>query len=143
MFSVLSWLTSAAVLTQGVLAGVFIGHEDREGWVTAHGVVADVSWVLALAAVLVGFRTVRRVQPRLWWAAVVLFVLTLAQTGIGHLITDDGMDGLVTVHVPIAMAVFALTAWVSWAALRMRRGAATSTVEPFPGSLPAERVRTR
>ena len=143
MFSVVSWLTSFAILTQGVLAGVFIGHENREGWVTAHGVVADVSWVLALATVVVGFRTVRRAQPRLWWAAVALFVLALAQTGVGHLITDEGMDGLVVVHVPLAMAVFGLTAWVSWGAWRHRRGAAASAVEPFPASLPAERVRTR
>lgn len=35
----------------------------------------------------------RRAVPGLVVAAVVLFVLTLAQTGIGHLITGHGDDG--------------------------------------------------
>lgn len=49
-----------------------------------------------------------------------LFVVTLIQTGIGHLITDKGMDWLIMVHVPLAFVVFAAAGYLSVWAIRVR-----------------------
>jgi hypothetical protein len=54
------------------------------------------------------------------WCAT-FFVITLAQTGIGHLITDDGHDCLIGVHVPLAFVIFGLTTWISTQAVRLAR----------------------
>jgi hypothetical protein len=129
-FAALCVLTSAAIFAQAVIAGLFVGHEDEDGWVTVHGVVADVSWVLALAAAVCGVVRLRRGARRLVVASVALFALTLAQTGIGHLITDLGHDGLIVVHVPLAVAIFGLTVWVTSAALRLDRTGAASSGRP-------------
>lgn len=121
-FSVLVGCTTFAILTQAVTAGMFVNQDGRDSWVSVHGVIADVTWAVALATALVGFRQVRRGHLRLWLASVGLFVLVLAQTGIGHLISDGGMDSLIVVHVPMAMLVFALAIWLSVATAHARRG---------------------
>jgi hypothetical protein len=118
-FFVLSTLTTLAIWFQGVTAGQFLS-QDNEAWVTTHGVIADASWVLALATAVVGFWGIRTVAPRLVMWAAALFVLALAQTGVGHLMTDYGKD-LVAVHVPLAMAVMGLTVWVTIRAARADR----------------------
>jgi hypothetical protein len=55
--------------------------------------------------------------------SVVLAVLVIAQDAIGHAITDNGSDGLIAVHVPLALIVFGLTIWLSVSARVMRRAA--------------------
>jgi hypothetical protein len=120
-FTVLVGLTSLAVLVQGITAGLFVNQEGRDGWVTVHGVIADITWVGALVTAIVGFRTVRRMHHRLWIMTGLLFVLALAQTGVGHLITDGGMDGLLIVHVPLTMLIFGLTIWLVVATAHARR----------------------
>ncbi len=95
----------------------------QDSWVTVHGVVADVGWGLALITAVYAAITVRRVAPRLVAAAALLFVLTLAQTGIGQLITDEGQDGWIAVHVPLAFVIFGLTLWLSIRAALIRRAA--------------------
>lgn len=121
LFLRLVGLTSLAVLVQAVTAGIFVNQEGRDSWVDVHGVIADVTWVLALVTAIVAFRRVRQVHRALWIGSAALFVLALAQTGIGHLITDGGMDGLIVVHVPLAMVIFGLTVWLSVTAARSRR----------------------
>ena len=107
-FAALTGLTSLAILLQAVLAGAFVDKEGEDGLITTHGVVADISWGLALITTLVGWRVLKgRERPLLVWTAA-LFVLTLGQTGIGHLITDGGHDGLIALHVPLAMVIFGL-----------------------------------
>jgi hypothetical protein len=78
---------------------------------------------LALATAIYAAATLRRVVPRLVLAAAVLFVLTLAQTDIGHLITDKGQDGWIAVHVPLAFVIFGLTLWLSLRTALARRSA--------------------
>ena len=134
-------LTAVGVLLQAVTAGVFVGQDGRDSWINAHGVIADVTWVLALVTAVYALRRVRPTgHRRLWIGSALLFVLALAQTGIGHLITDAGMDGLIVVHVPLAMLIFGLAAWLSHAAVTARR--ATSPVDPYGGA-GTERTRSR
>jgi hypothetical protein len=120
-FAALSGLTSLAIFLQAVSAGQFVSQPGKGSWVTVHGVVADVSWGLALITAVYAAITLRRVVPRLVVAAAVLFVLTLAQTGIGHLITDKGEDGWIAVHVPLAFVIFGLTLWLSLRTALARR----------------------
>jgi hypothetical protein len=122
-FAALTGLTSLAIFLQAITAGQFVSQDGRDSWITAHGVIADVAWGLALITAIYGAVTVRRVVPRLVLAAAVLFVLTLAQTGIGHLITDQGQDGWIAVHVPLAFVIFGLTLWLSLRTALARRSA--------------------
>jgi hypothetical protein len=119
--TVLVWITAAAIFCQAVTAGQFVAQGGREAWVEMHGVIADVSWVLALLSAGYAFFALRAHFPVLVRWSVVLFVATLAQTGIGHLITDLGMDWMVMVHVPLAFVVFAAAGYLSVWAVRVRR----------------------
>ncbi len=85
------------------------------------GLVADLSWVLALVTAVVGYPSIGRATPRLEYWAIALFVLTLAQTGLGHLITDYKDDWVIEVHVPLAMVIFGLTVWITVRAGRLHR----------------------
>jgi ABC-type uncharacterized transport system permease subunit len=140
-FSVLVGCTTLAILIQAVTAGMFVNQGGRDSWVSVHGVIADITWVIALITAIVGFRQVRRGHLRLWLGSLALFVLALVQTGIGHLISDGGMDSLIVVHVPLAMLIFAFAIWLSIATAQVRRGTAVSPYgddasqparEPFP-----------
>lgn len=100
---------------------MFVDKTGADSRVTVHGIIADISWVLALVSAGVGFFTIRRLTPRLARWAIGLFVLTLAQTGLGHLITDYGYDALIEVHVPLAMVIFGLTVWITVRVGRLHR----------------------
>jgi heme A synthase len=121
VFTTLVGLTSLTVFLQAVLAGEFVDRDNRDGWITAHGVVADVSWVLALATAGVAWRFLRRDHRPLWLASAALFLLDLSQAGIGHLITDYGYDGLIVVHIPVALLLFALAVWLTMRAAALHR----------------------
>ena len=121
-FAALTGLTSLAIFLQAVTAGQFVSQDGHDSWITVHGIIADVSWGLALITAIYAAVTLRRVLPGLVLAAAALFVLTLAQTGIGHLITDEGQDGWIPVHVPLAFVIFGLTLWLSVRAAMVRRG---------------------
>jgi hypothetical protein len=120
-FAVLTGLTSLVIFLQAVTAGQFVSQPGQQGWVTIHGVVADVAWGLALVTAIYAVAVLRRAVPGLVVATIVLFVLTLAQTGIGHLITGHGDDGWIAVHVPLAFVIFGLTLWLSVRAALARR----------------------
>lgn len=119
--TVLVWITAVAIFCQAVTAGQFVAQGGKETWVEMHGVVADISWVLALISAGYAYFALRTHFPVLVRWSVVLFVATLAQTGIGHLITDLGMDWMVMVHVPLAFVVFAAAGYLSVWAVRVRR----------------------
>lgn len=119
--TVLVWLTTSAIFCQAIIAGQFVSQDGRDGWITVHGVVADVSWVLTLLCATYAWFALRAYFPNLARASVLLFLATLGQTGIGHLITDYGLDWLIAVHVPLAFAVFALAGYLSIWAVRVRR----------------------
>jgi hypothetical protein len=122
-FAALTGITSLAIFLQAVTAGQFLQQQGNDAWVEAHGVIADVAWGFALVTAVFALVTLRKAHPRMTASTVVLFVLTLAQTGMGHLITDLGQDAWIPVHVPVAFVVFGLTAWLSFTAARLRRAA--------------------
>jgi hypothetical protein len=127
LFSVLVGVATLAIIVQAVTAGLFVDRRGSDAWVTVHGAIADVTWVTALALAIVAYRTIRATHHRLWLGSALLFVLTLAQTGIGHLITDQGVDWLLVVHIPLALAIFGLTIWLATTVSWRRRTA----LEPY------------
>lgn len=120
VMTVLVWVTTVAIFCQAVLAGQFVSQDGKDTWITVHGVVADVSWVLTLISAGYAFFALRTYFPVLVRWSGVLFVATLIQTGIGHLITQMGMDWLIMVHVPLAFVVFAAAGYLSVWAVRVR-----------------------
>ena len=134
-------LTTVGVLLQAVTAGVFVGQDGRDSWINVHGVIADITWGLALVTAVYGYKRLRpNGDRRLWMTAALLFALALAQTGVGHLITDEGMDSLIAVHVPLAMLIFGIATWLSYAAVTARRKA--SPIDPY-GNTHTERRGSR
>lgn len=121
VMTVLVWITTFAIFCQALIAGQFVSQDGRDGWITVHGVVADVSWFLTLISAGYAFFALRAHFPLLVRWSGVLFVATLVQTGIGHLITEQGMDWLIMVHVPLAFVVFAAAGYLSVWAIRVRR----------------------
>lgn len=128
VFTALTGLTTLSILTQAVLAGEFVSQGGKAGWISAHSYVAVVVMVFALGTAVAGWSSgLRREAPQLWQAAAALFVLTAIQTGIGHAITDGGTDGLIVVHVPLALVIFGITVWLSVQSAALRRSRAQPT----------------
>ena len=116
----LVWLTTAAIFCQAIIAGQFVSQDGKDSWITLHGVVADASWALSLITAGYSFLALRHHFPVLVRLAAALFAVTLLQTGIGHLITQLGMDWLIWIHVPLAFVVFAVAGYLSIWAVRVR-----------------------
>jgi hypothetical protein len=125
----LVWLTTAAIFCQAIIAGQFVSQDGKDGWITVHGVVADASWVLSLITLGYAFLRLRGHFPVLIRWAAALFAVTMLQTGIGHLITEAGVDWLIAVHVPLAFVVFAVAGYLSVWAVRVRHQLNTGQLE--------------
>lgn len=120
VFAGLTGLTTLAIFAQAVIAGQFVSQDGKDNWISAHNITANLVVGLALITAVFAAVTMRHVVPRLVGWSVVLFVLTVAQTAIGHQITDASQDALIAVHVPLAFVIFGLTLWLSIQAVQMR-----------------------
>jgi lipopolysaccharide export LptBFGC system permease protein LptF len=108
---------------QAITAGEFVSQKHRGGWIAAHDIVADIVAVLALALMIFTIVTLRKTSRPLLVGTIVLFVLVVAQTAIGHQISDNHQDWLIGVHVPLAFIVFGIAVWLPINAAMMRRAA--------------------
>lgn len=120
VFAALTGLMSLAILVQGFLAGEFINRDHRHGWITAHDVNSTVLQVLALITMIYAIVRFRRSAKDLMGASILLFVLILAQSFVGHAVTDNSHDALLAIHIPLALLIFGMTIWLSITA-RIRR----------------------
>lgn len=115
LFGVLTGLTTLAVLLQGLWAGIFLEHDGKRdnasGWIDVHARGADVAILLAAAAAVVAFVTLRE-RKDLWGGAAVLTLLLVVESYIGGVIRDAGKDTLTAVHVPLAMLITGLAVWL-------------------------------
>lgn len=114
--TVLNGLVLFGVLFQGLSAGLFMGHLDAAGWLSVHQVTAIATMVVSLLAVILAIRRRALIGP-----TVGLFVLLMVQTGLGEAIVDDHKRGLLAAHVPIAVLITALSAYLFVAAARLPR----------------------
>jgi len=120
-FAALIGLTSLAILLQGVFAGVFVEPGTHSGWLNAHDVNADVASALAVVSAIYAAVWLRTAARSLLIGSVVLAVLTIALTAIGHAIAGSGDNGLTPVHVPLALLAFGLAIWLSVRARTLRK----------------------
>jgi hypothetical protein len=121
LFNALIGVTTLGIFLQAITAGEFVSQEHRDGWITAHNIIADVTIVVALVTAVVGLVAVRATDRVLAWSGLVLFVLLLLQTVLGHLITDAEADGWIGVHVPLAFIIVGLAVWLSVRGALVRR----------------------
>jgi hypothetical protein len=132
VFSALIGLSALAVLLQGLWAGIFLehdGHRDAaSSWIDIHARGAEVALFFAALGTLYAIWK-RRSRKDLWLGGLVFTGLIVVESYIGGLIRDDGKDTLTAVHIPIAMAIMAVAAWLS---LRSARG--TAAQEPASDS---------
>ena len=122
-FAPLAGVTALGVFAQAITAGEFVSQKNRGGWIAAHDVIGNVTLLLALATAIVAIVAFRSTQRPLMIGSIVLFVLLIVQTVIGHLITDAHQDGWIGVHVPLALIVFGVTVWLPIRAAALRRAA--------------------
>jgi hypothetical protein len=124
IFAALIGLTTLAILLQAVFAGEFVDRSHTGGWLSAHNANAVVVIALAVITAIYAVVALRNTARALVIGSIVLAVLVIVQTVIGHAITDDNDNGLLVIHVPLAMLAFGLTIWLSVKARSLRRAAA-------------------
>jgi hypothetical protein len=122
VFSILAGISALAVLLQGLWAGLFFQHGGQgaaaNGWMDVHARCGEVALLFAILATAWAFWKLR---PRkdLWLGGAALTVLLVLEAWIGGQIRDGGVEALIPVHIPIAMALMGLAVWLP---LRARHG---------------------
>jgi len=125
LFSAVVGIAALAVLLQGLWAGIFLEHDgerDSAGsWIDVHARGGDVAILFALIAVVVAVARLRA-RRDLLLGSIALLVLLVVEAYLGGLIRDDSKDVLTVVHVPLAMAIMGLAAWLPFRARRSVAG---------------------
>ena len=121
VFNALIGVTTLGIFVQAITAGEFVSQEHRDGWITAHNISANVTILVALVTAVVGLALVRATDKVLAWSSLVLFVLLILQTVLGHLITEGEADGWIGAHVPLAFVIVALAVWLAVRGAQVRR----------------------
>jgi putative Ca2+/H+ antiporter (TMEM165/GDT1 family) len=88
---------------------------------------ANLVVVFSLISAIIAALKLRSVDRQLVVGSVVLFVLTVAQTVIGHQITDESRERLLAIHVPLAFVIFGLSLVVA-GPVHFRRTPATGPI---------------
>lgn len=137
-YTVLIALAAVAIVLQGLWAGLFLrpGTHGGADWLDVHARGGEVALILAALATLVAFV---RVRPRrdLWIGSAVLAALLVLEAYIGGLIKDEGKESLTPVHVPLALLIMGLVAWLFARSRRTPRTAPSEAAYPAE-SAPAE-----
>jgi hypothetical protein len=120
-FSIVNGLTLLGILLQAVWAGAFIDRPGANTWITVHEIGGFAVVVLALITAALAMTATRRAGSALTVATLSQLVLVVVQTGLGEAITKSGSDGLIIIHVPLAMLIFGLGIYLSSAGARLRR----------------------
>lgn len=107
------------VVLQGLWAGMFI-EQDSDLWVFVHGRGAEASILVAGVATVLAFAKLRS-HRSLWVVGAVFTVVLVLIAYLGGLISDDGMDSLIPVHVPLAMGSLLLGTWLAVKSWRLAR----------------------
>lgn len=112
LYTVLICLAAAAVLLQGLWAGLFIheGQDFQQSWVDVHARCGEAAIVFAALSSIVAFFKLRS-RPAVVAGSIALTVLLVAEAYVGGLIGDK--PALTAVHMPLGMALMALVIWLT------------------------------
>jgi hypothetical protein len=114
-FRLLVASSGAATILQGLWAGIFLQHDGARdaasNWITVHARGGEVALGLAVLAAAYGLLRLRD-RRDLWGGAVALVGLLSLEAYLGGLITDAGRDTLTVIHVPLALALTALSVYL-------------------------------
>lgn len=117
LYSVLTGLTTLAVLLQGLWAGLFIheGKDYQDNWVSVHARGGEVAIALAALAAVVAIVKLRT-RRDLLIGSIALTVLLVLEAYIGGLIGNHAE--LTAIHIPLAMALMGLAVYLPIRATR-------------------------
>jgi hypothetical protein len=110
------------VLVQAALAGQWLAEADA-GMRTAHGVVGNITFVVALAVTSAVW--LRRHATATRVVATALLLLIVSQIGLGY--STRSSPELVAWHVPMGVAIFGLATYLVAVARSVLRGARPGT----------------
>ncbi len=123
-YSVLMDLVLLGILSLAAMAGQFLkedgARDDFGGYIDAHGLISEASEVLVFAAAVVALVKLRH-HRALAIGTPVLLIAMLFNGYLGGAIRDEGKDGYTAVHVPLAIAITMLAAWLVQQGISLRR----------------------
>lgn len=127
LYSAFIGLAAAAVLLQGLWAGLFIheGQDFQQSWVDVHARCGEAAILFAALASIVALVKLRS-RPTVVAGTLALTVLLVAESYLGGLIGDK--PDMTAVHMPLAMALMALVIWLSTRAIWPARIAARAEI---------------
>jgi hypothetical protein len=109
-FKVFCHVTTLLVILQAVLAGLFISGEEIDAE-DQHEVMANVVFVAVLIQLALGFLVRGWGQFRLLYWVALLFVLVIAQIGLGYASRDETLPE--AIHIPLGVFIFGLALVIS------------------------------
>lgn len=109
-FKVSCHVTTLLVLLQAVLAGLFISGEEHDA-MDVHEIMSNVLIIVVAVQLVLAF-LVRRGSPHqlVYWVGL-LFVLSVAQIGLGYGSREDTLWE--AIHVPVGVFIFGLALVIS------------------------------
>ena len=114
-FSALAGVAALAVLLQGLWAGMFMSTPDTDPqdtpWLEVHSWCGKFAILFALLATIYAFVKLKH-RNDLKFGGLAFTVILILEAYLGGLIVDDGKDVMAAVHVPLAMALMALSVWL-------------------------------
>lgn len=125
VFAALGGLTALFVLLQGLWAGLFLQYSGtahraaRDGWMDVHARCGEVAIALALITTVWALLRLRS-RRDLVIGAGALTVLLAGVAYVGGLISDDHMDYLIPLHIPLALCSLVLAVTLPLRALLSR-----------------------
>jgi len=123
-FKVSCHVTTLFVLLQAVLAGLFISGEQHDA-MDQHEIMANIIFLAVLVQLVLAFLVRGWSQFLLVYWIAVLFVLSVAQIGLGYASEDNTFPE--AVHIPLGVLIFGLGFVISTLAVledRIRRSTA-------------------
>jgi hypothetical protein len=109
-FKVFCHVTTLLTILQAALAGLFISGEDIDAK-DQHELMANIIFVSVAVQLVLGFLVRGWSQFRLMYWVGALFVLVIAQTGLGYASRDETLPE--AVHVPLGVFIFGLALVIS------------------------------
>ncbi|KQQ27960.1 hypothetical protein [Frondihabitans sp. Leaf304] len=126
-YAIFTGLAVLFIFLQSITAGNFIedglSESAKTVWTDIHGGFAYPIMVFSLVAAVIALTRLADAGA-LRFAALALFVLTVAQWLTGHAISGLGMDWITPFHVALAFVIYGLAIWLSIRSAALRRIAA-------------------